>query len=267
MKKVFIALLCILCFACTRPDLTSQLQMAHWIDLTHDFDSTTVYWPTDVNFRHDTVFCGLTDKGYFYSSFKYAAEEHGGTHFDAPIHFHQGGNSIEKVPVTQLHGPAVVIDISEKCSANRDYLITTDDVNNWEHQHGRIPQGAIILLYTGYENYWNDHLRYTGTLKKGPEGVAELHFPGLSPEASTWITTNRKVNAIGLDTPSIDFGQSKDFQTHRILTAAGLTMYENLCNLSQLPATGAYIVALPMKIKGGSGSPLRIVAIVEKTDK
>ncbi|MEI8004821.1 MAG: cyclase family protein [Bacteroidota bacterium] len=267
MKKVFIATLCLLCFACSRPDLMLQLQNAKWIDLTHDYDSTTVYWPTDVNFRHDTVFYGMTEKGYFYSSFKYAAEEHGGTHFDAPIHFHKGGNTIDQVPVSQLHGPAVVIDIKEKCARNRDYLITTDDVNSWEHQHGRIPEGAIIILNTGYGKFWNDHQKYTGTLKKGPEGVAELHFPGLSPEASTWIITYRKVNAIGLDTPSIDFGQSKDFQTHRILTAASLTMYENLCNLDELPSTGAYIVALPMKIKGGSGSPLRIVAIIAQKEQ
>jgi kynurenine formamidase len=267
MKTVLFTIACLLGFACSRPDLATQLQNAKWIDLTHDYDSATVYWPTDVNFRHDTVFYGMTEKGYFYSSFKFAAEEHGGTHFDAPIHFHKGGNTIDQVPVSRLHGPAVVIDVKEQCAKNRDYLITTDDVNNWEHQHGRIPDDAIIILNTGFGKFWNDHLKYTGTLKKGPEGVAELHFPGLSPEASTWITTYRKVNAIGLDTPSIDFGQSKDFRTHRILTAASLTMYENLCNLDSLPATGAYIVALPMKIKGGSGSPLRIVAIIEQKEQ
>lgn len=263
MKKVLFLSLSAAVFSCSSPDLSTQLQMARWIDLTHEYDSTTVYWPTDANFRHDTVFYGQTEKGYFYSSFKYAAEEHGGTHFDAPIHFFQGGKTIDKVPLTQLHGPAAVIDIREKCSSDRDYLISTADLRSWEEQYGIFPEGAIIILKTGFENYWTDHLRYTGTLKKGREGVAELHFPGLSPEASRWITTKRKVSAIGLDTPSIDFGQSKDFQTHRILTAAGLTMYENLCNLDQLPASGAYIVALPMKIKGGSGAPLRIVAILD----
>jgi len=247
MKTAFLAMACLLGFGCSRPDLVHQLQNAKWIDLTHDYDSTTVYWPTDVNFRHD-------------------AGDHGGTHFDASIHFHKGGNTVEQVPVSQLHGPAVVIDIKAKCGKDRDYLITTDDVNNWEHQHGKIPEGAIIILNTGFGKYWSDHLKYTGTVKKGPEGVAELHFPGLSKEASTWITKYCKVNAIGLDTPSIDCGQSKDFQTHRILTAAAVNIYENLCNLDELPATGAYIVALPMKIKGGSEAPLRIVAIVETTN-
>lgn len=261
MKRLFaLAILCA-AISCSGPDLSERLQMARWTDLTHEYDSSTVYWPTDANFRHDTVFYGRTPGGYFYSSFKYAAEEHGGTHFDAPVHFHEGGNTIDKVPVSQLHGPGIVIDVTAQCSANRDYLVSSQDMIDWEKQNGAIPEGAIVIIRTGYEKFWNDHLKYLGTLKKGAEGVAELHFPGLSPEASEWITTNRKINAIGLDTPSLDYGQSKDFKTHRILTAAGLTMYENLCNLDQLPATGAYIVALPMKIRGGSGAPLRIVAI------
>ena len=155
MKKVFITAACLLGFACSRPELGIQLQNAKWIDLTHDYDSTTVYWPTDVNFRHDTIFYGTTGKGYFYSSFKYAAEEHGGTHLDAPIHFNKNGATIEKIPLKQLHGPGVLIDVSVKCAGNRDYLISTADIQQWEHQHGRIPQGAIILLYTGYEQYWN----------------------------------------------------------------------------------------------------------------
>jgi len=261
MKRVFILAILCTAFSCSSPDLSERLQKARWTDLTHEYDSSTVYWPTDANFRHDTVFYGRTPSGYFYSSFKYAAEEHGGTHFDAPVHFHEGGNTIDKVPVSQLHGPGVVIDVTTQCSGNRDYLVSSQDIINWEKQNGAIPEGAIVIIRTGYEKFWDDHLKYLGTLKKGAEGVAELHFPGLSPEASEWITKNRKVNAIGLDTPSLDYGQSKDFETHRILTAAGLTMYENLCNLDPLPATGVYIVALPMKIRGGSGAPLRIVAI------
>ena len=215
-------------------------------------------------YRHDTVFYGITEKGYFYSSFKFAAEEHGGTHFDAPVHFAQGQKFIHQVGVEQMHGPGVIVDVTKKSNDNRDYLVSVSDLENWEKQHGKIPDGAIILLNTGFGKYWDDHLRYTGTLKTGQEGVAELHFPGLDPQAAKWLVEKRSIKAIGLDTPSIDYGQSKDFQTHRILCAAGLTMYENVANLDQLPATGAYIVALPMKIRGGSGAPLRIVAIVAK---
>ncbi len=262
MKKflVFLTVISIL-FGCKR-NLPDYLQSSRWIDLTHDFDTATVYWPTDEKFRHDTVYCGLTSQGYFYSSFKYAAEEHGGTHFDAPIHFSERGKTIEQVPVEQLHGPGVVVDVTKQATENRDYLVTLRDFEDWEKQNGRIPDGAIILLNTGFGKCWNDHLKYTGTLKSGKEGVEELHFPGLDPEVAQWLIDNRKIKAIGLDTPSIDYGQSKDFRTHRFLCAAGMTMYENLANLDQLPAKDFYIVALPMKIKGGSGAPLRIVAVI-----
>lgn len=264
MKKLFFLLVLLSVMACGPRSWTDELKSARWIDLTHDFDTNTVYWPTDEPYRHDTVFYGTTENGYFYSSFKFAAEEHGGTHFDAPVHFGQGQKFIHQVPVGQMHGPGVIVDVVGQSLENRDYLVSVADLENWEKQHGKIPAGAIILLNTGFGKYWDNHLRYTGTLKTGKEGVAELHFPGLDPDAAKWLIENRKINAIGLDTPSIDYGQSNDFQTHRILCAAGLTMYENVANLDQLPAKGAYIIALPMKIKGGSGAPLRIVAIIGK---
>jgi kynurenine formamidase len=264
MKKLFFFLAIISLAACRQSQLGEQLQSAQWIDLTHDFETSTVYWPTNVPFSHDTVFYGMTEKGYFYSSFKFSAEEHGGTHFDAPVHFGNGQKFIHEVPIEQLHGPGVVVDVTRQSAENRDYLISVTDFENWEKSHGKIPVGAIILLNTGFGKYWEDHAKYTGTLKTGQEGVDELHFPGLDPGAARWLVENRKINAIGLDTPSIDYGQSKDFQTHRILCAAGLTMYENVANLDQLPEEGAYIVALPMKIRGGSGAPLRIVAIIGK---
>jgi kynurenine formamidase len=262
MKKSLCFLGLIFLFSCRNDGITELLQKSTWIDLTHDFDTNTVYWPTNIPFRHDTVFYGMTDKGYFYSSFKYSAEEHGGTHFDAPVHFGKGGKFIHEVPVTQLHGPAVIVDVTKQSAGNRDYQVSVKDFEDWEKQHGQIPEGAIILLKTGFGKFWNDHLAYTGTLKTGPEALPELHFPGLDPDAARWLATNRKINAVGLDTPSIDYGQTKDFPTHRVLCQAGLTMYENVANLDLLPPKGAYIIALPMKIKGGSGSPLRIVAVL-----
>ncbi len=262
MQKIYLVLVVLSMTGCGQKNLTDQLQTARWIDLTHDFDANTVYWPTDEPFRHDTVFYGISEKGYFYSSFKYAAEEHGGTHFDAPVHFGKGQKFIHQVPVEQMHGPGVVIDVIEQSAKNRDYQVSMADLENWEKRHGTIPAGAIILISTGFGKKWNDHLKYTGTLKTGMEGVAGLHFPGLAPGAAKWLTENRNIKAIGLDTPSIDYGQSEDFQTHRILCAFGLTIYENVTNLDLLPAAGAYIVALPMKISGGSGAPLRIVAIL-----
>jgi len=164
--------------------------------------------------------------------------------------------------VEEFTGPAVVVDVSAQSEQNRDYLITVDDFLNWEKQHGEIPARSIVLLHTGFGKYWGDREKYTGTLKTGAEGVAELHFPGLSPEATDWLVQVRKIKAAGIDTPSIDFGQSKDFLTHRSLCGNNVTAYENIANLEKIPATGSYVVAAPMKIKGGSGSPLRIIAWV-----
>jgi kynurenine formamidase len=167
----------------------------------------------------------------------------------------------------QLIGPAVVIDVSEKAQADRDYQISAENFTAWESQHGKIPNQAIVLLRTGYGKFWPDRLKYLGTDKSGPEAVAELHFPGLHPDAARWLVANRQINAIGLDTPSIDYGQSKLFESHQILFDKNIPAFENVANLDQLPVTGALVFALPMKIKGGSGGPLRIVALVPKNMK
>jgi kynurenine formamidase len=243
-------------------DRLSVLKDGKWIDLTWSFDEQSVYWPTNVPYSHETVFQGMNDKGYYYSSFKFSAEEHGGTHLDAPMHFAKGGNSVEKVPVEQLVGQGVVVDVTAKAAMNRDYQVCTEDFELWEKQNGRIPDGAIVLLNTGFAQYYPDRHKYTGTTLTGAAGVEGLHFPGLQPDAAKWLAEQRKIKAVGLDTPSIDFGQSNDFMTHRILFANSLTAYENLANLNSLPAKGFWIIALPMKIKGGSGAPLRIVALL-----
>ena len=157
----------------------------------------------------------------------------------------------------------MVIDVSEKALANPDYLISTDDLLKWEQENGAIPPGAILLLRTGYGQFWPDKMRYMGTNLLGAEGVANLHFPGLDPQAAQWLTDNRKIKALGIDTPSIDYGQSQGFESHRILFAENIPAFENLANLDLLPTLGSWVVALPMNIKGGSGGPLRIAALVK----
>ena len=259
---LFMMMVAVSCNQQTPPDVAGLLAAGRWLDLTWNFEESTVYWPTNVTFKHDTVSYGINEKGYFYSSFKYSAEEHGGTHFDAPLHFAQGGRSIEQIHVEEMTGSAVVVDVVAQSEQSPDYLVSVEDFLRWEKSFGLIPEHSIVLLYTGFSEYWGDPLKYTGTLKSGAEGVEELHFPGLSPEAAEWLVKERKIKAVGIDTPSIDFGQSKDFQTHRVLCGNNVTAYENIAHLKQLPATGAYLVAAPMKIKGGSGSPLRLLAWV-----
>ena len=231
------------------------------IDLTHPFSGETVYWVTAREFELEEVAKGKTENGYYYSANNFSTAEHGGTHIDAPIHFAENMQSLDEIPLQQLIGTGIKIDISGKTLENRDYLINIQDLKNWEKSHGKIPEKSIVLFQTGFGKFYPDAKKYLGTAKRGPEAVKELHFPGLSPEAATWLIENRKIKAVGLDTASIDFGQSTDFATHVALMSRNIPAFENVANLDKLPSTGFQIIALPIKIKGGSGGPLRIIAI------
>jgi len=230
------------------------------IDLSYSFDADSVYWPTAESFKLETDFEGVTDKGYYYSAYKFAAAEHGGTHIDAPVHFAKGRNSVDQIPLNQLMGKGIVIDVSRSCAVDPDYLVTTADFANWERVNGKIPSGAIVFLRTGFGKFYPDRKKYMGTDERGAAAVAKLHFPGLHPDAARWLAQNRSIKAIGLDTPSIDYGQSTLFESHRTLFANNIPALENVANLDQLPLKGFSVIALPMKIKGGSGGPVRIVA-------
>lgn len=260
LGKMFpLATLCCLLGAC---DKDSNYPSGQWIDLSYDYSPETIYWPTSEPFKLDAVAAGVTEKGYYYSAYKFCAAEHGGTHIDAPIHFAEGRQTVDQIPLDQLIAPAIKIDVSQKAIANQDYQINVEDFVSWEAQHGRIPEESIVLLQTGYGRYWPDRIKYLGTEKRGVEGVAELHFPGLHPAGAEWLVRNRKIKAIGLDTASIDYGRSQMFESHVILLRQNIPVFENVANLEKVPAVGALITALPMKIKGGSGGPLRIIALV-----
>jgi kynurenine formamidase len=213
-----------------------------------------------LGFRLTELAYGQTPGGWFYASYEFATAEHGGTHLDAPIHFAEGRRTIDSIPLSELIGPAAVVDVSDRATA--DYQVSVDDLTAWESLHGRIPDGAILLVRTGWGARWNDRATYLGTSLTGPGAVPELHFPGVAPEAAEWLVANREIVALGIDTPSLDYGQSADFQTHVILNSGNISGFENVASLELLPEGGSYVVALPMKIEGGSGGPLRIVAFV-----
>lgn len=233
-----------------------------WIDLTHTLDADAVFWPTAAGYRHEEVAHGPTEGGWFYSSYNITLSEHGGTHLDAPEHFAQGAQTADEIPLDRLIGPAAVIDVSHASLADRDYRFTAQDILDWEEQNGPLPAGAIVLFHTGFDKFWPDREKYMGTALRGEEGVAALHFPGLSQGAAELLANEREIAAVGLDTPSLDYGQSKTFIAHRILLARNIPGFENVANLESLPAKGAMVIALPTKIRDGSGAPLRIVALV-----
>lgn len=270
MKPVFILslLVALVAGSCRskseEPTLEQVLAGGRWIDLTYSFSGQSLYWPNNpTGFVLDTQVNGMTPGGFYYASNAFSAPEHGGTHLDAPVHFAKGKQTADQVPLDHLMGPSVVIDVSDKALKNPDYQVSIADIEAWERKNDSIPQGSIVLFRTGYGQFYPDAAKYFGTTQRGATAIPLLHFPGIHPQAAEWLASRRLVKAVGLDTPSIDYGQSKDFQTHQVLLGRNIPAFENVANLDQLPARGSYVVALPVKIKDGSGGPLRIIAWVK----
>lgn len=247
--------------ACARQPPPAPLSAHRMIDLTHAYNVRTVNWPTSpTTFTLERLAYGRTEAGYFYAANTLCTPEHGGTHLDAPIHFAEGRRTTDELPLEQLIAPAVVIDVVASADGDRDYRLTPEDVLEFERQHGRIAAGSIVLLRTGWSRHWPDVNAYMGD--DTPGDASNLSFPGYSAEAAKLLVHERRVGVLGIDTASLDHGRSADFPVHRLAAAENVPGLENLTNLDGVPPTGAIVIALPMKIEGGSGGPLRAVALV-----
>jgi kynurenine formamidase len=268
LRIVSVLLGTIVAVGCTRaeapPATAVVLPAGELVDLSHTYDASTIFWPTAEGFALEKVADGDTPAGFYYAANNFAGAEHGGTHIDAPVHFARGRQTVDRIPLESLIAPAVVVDVSGESARNADYQITVDDLTRFEQVNGRIPEGAIVLFKTGFANRWPDAAAYLGTADRGDAAVAKLHFPGLHPEAANWVVANRGVKAVGIDTASIDYGQSTLYETHRALYARDVPALENVASLDRVPPTGALLIALPMKIGGGSGAPVRVVAVIPK---
>lgn len=231
------------------------------IDLSHTYSAETLYWPTSPSkFEHKELSYGDTDAGFFYSAYVLSTPEHGGTHIDAPIHFYKDRQTVDEIPLENLILPAVVIDISAQAAADRNYRLSVSDISAFEATHGQIPVGSAVLLFTNWDQYWPDAKNYLGD--DTPGDASNLSFPSFGAEATALLVKKRGVKMIGLDTASIDYGKSTDFPVHQIVAEANIPALENLTNLAALPPVGSQIIALPMKVKGGSGAPVRVAAIL-----
>jgi kynurenine formamidase len=238
-----------------------DLAAARIVDLTHSFDQSTIYWPTSPSgFELKRLQYGKTAGGFFYSANSFCSPEHGGTHLDAPLHFAEGHWTNADIPVERFVGPAVVIDIGDKAAADPDYTLKPEDVTAWEERNGRIAEGAIVLLRTGWSKRWPDRKAYLGD--DTPGDASHLHFPAYGAEAASLLVNERRARLLGVDTASVDNGPSKEFLVHRVIAAANASGLENLTNLDALPANGAMVIALPMKIAFGSGGPARVIALL-----
>jgi kynurenine formamidase len=264
MTRAFLVLSSLLLTGCSRPPETPAFPNGPVVDLSHVYDAQTIFWPTADRFRLDKVADGITPGGYYYAANNFFTAEHGGTHIDAPVHFAQGHHSVDQIPVDRLIGPAVVVDVRDQANREADYQVTVADIERAERENGTLPADAILLLRTGFSARWPDAARYLGTAERGEAAVAKLHFPGLHPDAARWLVANRKLKAVGIDTASIDYGQSTMYESHRTLFERDIPAFENLTSLERLPSRGAQVIALPMKIGGGSGAPLRAIAVLPR---
>ena len=231
------------------------------IDLTYPFDDRTIYWSQKEKFARTQLAFGRNEAGLWIANFSFAAGEHGGTHMDAPLHFAEAKRSIADIPIGQHIGAGVKISIADQCSRDRDYRLQASDLLSWEAVAGPIPKGAILLIHTGWGRYWGDRAGYLGSASA--EDTAVFHFPGIGRDAAELLSRGRQIAMVGIDTASLDHGPSSDFPAHQILCAAEIPGVENVANLEQLPESGFLVLALPMKIAGGSGAPTRIVALFE----
>jgi kynurenine formamidase len=228
------------------------------VDLGHPLNAKNPYWPGPgyEPFRFE-IFATIEKDHVLSGRMQFA--EHTGTHLDAPNHFVEGQVSVDKIPLQQLFAPAVVVDVREAVSGNPDYQLTPADISKFEQAHGRLPDNAVVFMYTGWDERWNDYDRY-----KNADGKGVLHFPGFSPEAVKLLVDERNIAGIGIDTLSVDYGMSADFMVHHISHGKGKFNLENAANLGSIPVSGAFVVVAPINVENGTGGPARVFALVEK---
>lgn len=229
------------------------LAKARTLDLTHTLQEGLPLFPGSPPFDVQKV--ADYDQGYYAN--KISMIEHTGTHVDSPAHFTPGTDTIDEVPLQRLIGPAVVVDVKGQVQADPDYRLTVDDLRRWESAYRRIPNNAIVIMYTRWGSRWTENDRYVNM-----DENHVMRFPGYSAEAAKFLVEDRDIAGIGIDTLSLDYGPSRDFAVHHIVCGAGKFMIENLANLESLPPEGATLVVAPLKIRDGSGAPARIFAIL-----
>ena len=239
-----------------QPQTSSSISFRSIIDLTHTLNASTPTFEEAKEPVYQTKTVATIQKDHYFAR-ELCLPEHFGTHLDAPAHFAPGQWTIDQIPPERFVAPLVVIDMRSKVENNSDYRLSAEDVANWEQSHGQIPSGSVVIARTGWESRWSSAKNY-----RNPDSQGVMHFPGYSVEGAKVLVEERKVYGLGIDTLSIDYGPSPDFPVHQYSLAHGVYHLENVTNLDRVPAQGAHLVVAPMKLEGGSGSPVRVLALV-----
>ena len=222
------------------------------VDLSHSIHPDMPRWPADPPVDFQAV-AQISSEGYFLR--RVSLGEHTGTHINAPISFHLGGQSIDALPVQSSVAPAVLFDVARESSDNPDFLLSLEDVAAWESHHGPVPTGSIVLLNTGWHSKWGTPEEF---LNLDRAGVG--HFPGFGVDAVRYLLEERGIGGIGIDTHGVDGGSDQTFAVNRLMLEQPRVVLENLANLDQLPATGVTLVIGALRLAGGSGSPASVLA-------
>jgi kynurenine formamidase len=226
------------------------------VDLTHSINDKVPPYSMEESADYKVTTEAVIEKDKYFAR-KFSLPEHYGTHIDAPAHFARGMWTVDQIPPERLVAPLAVIDISKKAQANADYQLSVEDIADWEQAHGQIPGNAVVMLNTGWGARWNSIKDFRNADAKGV-----MHFPGYSVDAAKFLTEARAVLGLGIDTLSVDHGLSPDFAVHQYTMAHSVYHLEDVANLDSLPATGGIVIVAPMKLEGGSGGPVRILALL-----
>jgi kynurenine formamidase len=221
------------------------------VDLTHQLNTDIPVFPGGVTLSVTKL--TKDSDPYFLNQLKLG--EHVGTHVDAPVHFATGGRDVASIPLKQLIAPLVVIDVRKECAANPDYMLLTEDVERWESNHGRMPENAVVAIWTGWQQKWGNPIEYVNL-----DSTGVPHFPGVSESAAQFLVAHRLAAGVAIDTLSVDPGISKTFPAHIAILERQAFNVENIANLDKVPPKGYTICVLPLPVSGGSGSPARVIA-------
>ena len=249
--------LALLLFAAHKPSMPDQIAYSQVVDLTHNLNDHSPNWEgTDKSPFSAKNLGSIEHDGYYSRTF--ATQEHYGTHLDAPAHFAKGMWTVDQIPAERLVRPLVVLNVSAKTVGHPDYELTVQDIAEYEAQHGEIPDGAVVMVYTGWDDRWDAPNAFRNA---AADGVP--HFPGYSLEAAQFLVKTRNVVGLGIDTMSIDPGASKTYPVHQFTAKESVYQLENVANLGLLPPAGATVVVAPIKLENGSGGPVRLLALVK----